>query len=441
MAFKSNLIPLLSMFLTWSLFWSPASLAQKLDHLPPAIAQLMRYEQNVNRTVDPARIASLQNQQSQQFAPEAQQWFTVKSYWVPAKNVDLLTAKTTLLPQFERTIGDQKQVLFLVHPESETYFANFLRDSQTGPDFKALATSSSRTLLVHPADNSKILFFAKLSLNKEVGSVVRTIPLGEVARSIGTTIALQAMQGELPSNFKYFPETIGIMPKGMERGGLIIREIPLELLRKKLDLMPMFSFFTPPAPNKKSPVADMLHKLGSESLNENIIHPFAKVWTSLIVQNGIAIEAHAQNFLISTTQKIPDGDFYFRDFGGFNIDLQMFQQKYPEVKLPTLTNLSTDYHQPFHRKAISQSLMNYYEGGVLYGLAAESQTVDRELTYHKLQSALRKALRAELQSFNIEWKGSDPLYQNLAEKIDQQRHNEPIKKGSFCRRALNFMGF
>src|SRR5437762_698536 len=73
-----------------------------------------------------------------------------------------------------------------IHPESQKFYADLIK--QYGPatnDYEATATSSSRSLVVHPKNRPDFLFFVKISLGVELGGVDRTIPAAEVARSVG----------------------------------------------------------------------------------------------------------------------------------------------------------------------------------------------------------------------------------------------------------------
>ncbi|GIL17956.1 MAG: hypothetical protein BroJett040_17070 [Oligoflexia bacterium] len=407
--------------------------------LPEGLRSLMSYEQQVNRNIDETRVQALTNNQNKKFAPESGKWFQVKSYWVEAETVFLFSTQTSLSQAFTSDVGNKKYVLFLVHPESEDFYANFLRDQKPGPLFHALATSSSRTVLVSPEGRPDVFFFAKLSLNKEIGGVVRTIPKGEIARSVGTTNVLISSKSYIGRDFDFLLETVGVMPKGMERGGFLIREIPQDVISGRSQLLPMFSLFTRQESTGKSPFELMIQKTKREPLEfirDEILRPFAKLWLDVTVKNGIAIEAHGQNFLMEISDGLPTGKFVFRDFGGFNLDLHYRGKKgFPSLELPALTNLAEDYHQKFHATAIRQSLFNYFEAGVLYGLADEAERFQSGISYKRLTFEFRKILSQEAQSYGMIYSPNDAMYMSLEDLVMSARRQMPPRIAPLCSRV------
>lgn len=176
--------------LTFSLIIVLNALTLSAQDLPSGAARLRNYEQKyVNRVLDDTKIFALKNFQNKIYAPERGEVFEVKSYWIPASAVTMFEIPSELQRQaieFQRdTPSGEAEVLLLVHPESEDLYKFVVRDRLRGPKFLASATASSRTLMMWPEAEPSKVFFGKLSLDKEIGGVVRTIPKGEVARSIG----------------------------------------------------------------------------------------------------------------------------------------------------------------------------------------------------------------------------------------------------------------
>jgi len=340
----------------------------------------MRYEQKLlSRQLDASKIMVLDNKQEARFAPEQGKTFAIKSYWLDADKLDAFTGDgmpASIGKLFFRNKGGARQVRLLVHPESEAFYRDLVDGAEESKGFFASSTASSRTLLVWPKGRPKAAFFAKLSLDKEVGGVVRTIPRGEVARSIGVNNVLYADRRALPSSFKYLPEVVGVMPKAMLRGGMIIRAIPEEVTRGDVEYVPLFSLYAQPGNGGPPLLAKMINASGLSAdkfVTTRIIRPFVKQWLALSVGRGIVSEAHAQNVLIELKDGRPTGKFVHRDFGGFNIDLAYREKsKLPQPSsLPVIESVEKDYHQLSHDTAIDQSLDTYFVGGFVYNLDAE----------------------------------------------------------------------
>lgn len=427
------------------IFLSPLTAIADKD-LAPGAARVLRFEQRyVNRELDTLKIMALQNYQAAEYSPENAQVFEVKSYWVSAEKLNVFEASeehNDIGLELKRVENGQRQVLFMVHPESESFYAEFLKDAELGPKFEGTATASSRTLMMWPSGHREKAFFGKLSLNKEIGGVVRTIPQGEVARSVGVTQILDAARNELPQNFDYLPEFFGAMPKGMERGGMILRAIPKRISKSQKTAMPMFAIYTRPDAQTHSPLEIMLSQTklsAKEFLVRQILRPFAQQWVDLVVEHGIAIEAHAQNVLMEVNSRgMPTGKFIYRDFGGFNIDLKLRIERHLAMpkSLPVIEGLAKDYHQEFHQKAQQQSLQNYFEGGFLFGLGGEFVRLGfKDLDYLNLMAIFRTEVRDEFAKRRISLDGNR-FYQTLLPAIEEARKASATKKVLSCEALL-----
>jgi hypothetical protein len=354
--------------------------AARGDELPAAVQRWMHAEQKLlSRDVNEQRISTPHdNKQRREFTPEAGQTFAVKSYWLPAASAHAF-AGSGIEPGMERlmtrTRGGQRQVRLLVHPESEGFYRDFLRDSGAvrGEDFRAQATASSRTLLVWRDGGARDAFFAKLSLDAEIGGVTRTITHREIARSIGVSNVLTGDARALPDSFGFLPEVYGVMPRGMERGGMIIRAIPPEVRRGEVKLVPLFSLYAEPAGGGRPLLVDMIRKSGQDPrrfVEQRIIAPFARQWAELALEHGITSEPHAQNVLLELGRDgLPTGRFFHRDFGGFNVDFEHRRAVGRPVPrdLPVITGLREDYFVDKHVASLDH-LEIYFGQGFVYNL-------------------------------------------------------------------------
>jgi hypothetical protein len=356
------------------LFLAPAAWADSLSDW------ILLEQTKINRTVDSTRIMEpdIKNQ-AKAYRPESQRWFPLKTVWVPADELNVAIERDVFDPElaklFVRTENGKTEYRLLIHPESEKFYEKFLKkypvDKST---FRATSTASSRTVLVKTKGKNGPRFFAKLSLDVELGGVRRTIPQGEVARSVGTSLYLRDLEKRIgEERFSHLPETFGISPKGWERGGMILRQVPSEILKNEKKLVPLFSLYAV-GKDRKS----LLQKLAAQSkltpqefVRRHILSPFYDGWVDWNLRGAVTMEAHAQNVLMELDKKgRPSGRFVHRDLGGFNIDLESSSSA-KKLALPTFTNVEKDYHQANVIDARRQSLHTYFDGGFLYNVDKE----------------------------------------------------------------------
>lgn len=344
--------------------------------LPPAVDAWMRCEQELlSRAVDTRIIVSPeQNAQDAKYAPEGGKTFKVKSYWLGEDKVrgilgDGLSKGTR--DALVRQTKDGPQYRLVVHPESEDFYRSLVKGAERAKDLDATSTASSRTLLVWDPKHPDRPFFAKVSLDKKIGGVVRTVPQGEVARSVGINNVLDGT--DLPKGFDYLHEVLGVMPKGFERGGMIIRELPQDVLDGQRKILPLFSLYAKSPDGKPPMLARMIQKTDMPALpfiRQKIISPFLRQWFALAVKQGITEEPHAQNVLMQVGKDgLPNGGFMHRDLGGFNVDFayrDQLDRKTP-TNLPTMTTMDADYHSSKHKETFG-FLRTYFVGGFVHNL-------------------------------------------------------------------------
>ncbi len=343
----------------------------------------MTLEQSrINRTVDEKKILApdVQNQKVR-YRPESRTWFPLKAIWISEEELQVALNLEEIKPGLHKLLSRKSEIgrehRLLIHPESEKFYAKLMSgrdvDSTT---FRATSTASSRTVLVEAQGGQK--FFAKLSLDVELGGVTRTVPSTEVVRSVGTDAYLRSLQiraGDAP--FTHIAEPMGISPIGWSRGGMIIRTIPDEILENKVKYVPLFSLYAPDT-NGRSLLQDLAEKMKLTPevfVKLHILEPFYKGWVNWGIDGVVTMEAHAQNVLLElNSDGFPTGRFVHRDLGGFNIDISKISAK-EKAKLPVFSNLSEDYHQGFVDKARHQSISTYFEGGFLFNVDEELRRV------------------------------------------------------------------
>ncbi len=368
---------LLALGLALSLAATAASApARAQQQIPPALGEWMHNEQQLlSREVDERRLMRLDNAQDRRFAPEEGRTFAIRSYWLDVDRTHFLTS-AQLDPEtrrlFVRDVGGRTQVRLLVHPESERFYRDVTAHAERGDDFQATATASSRTLLVWQPGRERDAFFAKVSLDVEIGGVTRTIPQSEVARSIGTANVL-ATEHDLPQGFDILPEVIGMIPRGMPRGGMIIRQIPRDIRAGERRFVPLFSLYARPRDGSAPMLAQMIRRSGqtpTDFVRGRIVEPFARMWTELAVRRGITSEPHAQNVLLEVgADGLPNGNFLMRDFGGFDVDFEYRDALGIErpTELPHIGTFEHDYHLDENVDRFTK-LETFFVGGFLHNL-------------------------------------------------------------------------
>lgn len=198
----------------------------------------------LSRDVDPLKIASpKENTQDPQYLPENKRVFDVLAVWMPESDLKVFSSSAdNFSKDFVRTRNGKKEILFLIHPESMDLYQKWIDAGYEKTYFKAAATSSSRSVLMWQAGKEHMPFVAKLSLNKTIAKADRRVKGAEVAKSVGTSETLEGAK-DLPSSMLVMRETFGAIPLGMERGGMILRELPKEMLSGESHFIPLFALY------------------------------------------------------------------------------------------------------------------------------------------------------------------------------------------------------
>lgn len=346
----------------------------ELQKLPPTVQRWYELEtQFLFRGLKPNVFQPIdQNSQKAEFTPDQGRIFELKGYWIPVAElhsfgVDSLSG--ALKEQFIRTnSAGHRELLFLVHPESENFYGRLNLRTRAQESFFAGATASSRSLLVWHKDRPNNPFVAKLSLDAKIANTDRTISAKETAMSVGVNQLLKSMH-DLPSSFAALPESMSAIPKNFERGGMILRELP----HSDRTLVPFFSLFAPRSNGEPPLLLEIAKRAGQQPrafVRQQIIERFVDQWLHLTIENGLSMEPHGQNILLELTKEgIPSGRIVHRDFGGFNVDLAFAEHKYGVnlKSLPLLSeSLSEGYYQDNHRSGMRGSLVTYFRDGVLF---------------------------------------------------------------------------
>jgi hypothetical protein len=368
---------------------APVDAARHIPHtlaeagIPAPIREWMDLEQTLlTRRVG---IGHIDTPRGHRLTPESRAIFAVESYWLPADEAHVFEADALppeLAAQFLRTRDGTREVRYLVHPESRGAIerSGVLHHATPGEPLLATATSSSRTLLTWDPANPAVPFFAKLSLDQKLYGLDRMINGAQVARSLGVERIL-ARSTDLPRSFRWLPEVLGVMPHGPERGGMILRTIPADLLSGDRRLIPLFAL-GPAGPAGEAPIlARMIARSGKSApdfVRDRIIRPFVREYVALLDDHGIVSEPHAQNVLLEVGRDgMPTGRFVHRDLGGFVPDLERRAAKgLHDEGLPVVGDLAYDYFQR-EASARSTNITHYFGKRFLWTLDVEMSDAQR----------------------------------------------------------------
>ena len=432
---------LLLIFSCWATCLWAQVYPQDFIKLPAGLQSWLDYEQTLNdKSVDPYILQNpKQTEQLLAYRPENRAWFELKSIWVPAEQLNVAEIPGSAFDNktFVKEVGGQRFYRLLIHPESEQFYGELLDKYPLAETFYATSTASSRTVLA--TDKKGKFFFAKLSLDINIANSSRTIPAGEVARSVGVTKYTDNML--VDEHFKIIREPLGIVPKGWARGGQLLREIPESVLKNQNAMLPFFSLYARNA-DGVSILQKMIEQSGEEPeqfIVERILRPFACAWSDWAVEGPIVMEAHAQNVLLELNREgLPSGSFFHRDMGGFTLNGNVSMVR--TSGLPYFNSLDGDYYLRNINNAMTSSLESYFEGGIIYNLDRELAYITQKRNRHRLQAQFRQMI---MDRFKSRYPGSissrittENLYQKLHQIVSRAREDYLRKAG--CWQFLRF---
>jgi hypothetical protein len=291
------------------------------------------------------------NCQEDSYHPNQLKPFDLKGFWVPIKEGQLFSIQQSPAAcPLLRTTDDETEILFLVHPKSESLFTPLMEkyaDKQVL--IPALSLSSFRTLLIAIPDEASLPQYAmvKVSLNEVIGEVLRIVPLKECAGSVATTAVFQNKVSSdhdlsfMREDFSFVPDTSLLNPK-MEKAskvaaGMIHRPIPNCLSNPESSeyVIPFFTLFG----YKNKVLLDLLvgqsKKTPTQFVVDSVLTPLAHIFVDLLYFKNISIEAHGQNLLLVLSNIHSNNiniKLMYRDMGGVNSLLSQEDKKaLPEV--------------------------------------------------------------------------------------------------------------
>lgn len=345
--------------------------------LPRSAARLLDMEQRyVWREADGNRLSHFSTNIDSYYWPESGEVIALDAWWLPVDSC-VSFAHPSLPPDISRlfftNINGCQCVLLLVHPLSRSYYSKYLSHAVRAQfPVWGLATSSIRTLFAYSPEH-EIVSLVKLSLAANIEYVERSISSARVARSIGVSMLLAGAAAELPSSFDFFPEYLGLYPRRMRRGGMLVRGLPLSSERSECMLVPFFALFAGARLGQEPLLIKISRAAGLtpfEFIDKILLRRFAEQWLALAL-DGIVFEPHAQNLLLELgAEWKPTGRIIHRDFEDCHVDVCYRQstRRFVPSQMPVCRSVRGTYDQRGHSSWLSKNLTIFYQGGVLFCL-------------------------------------------------------------------------
>lgn len=289
------------------------------------------------------------------YAPAEQPTFMLKGCWIPLResqvsldtplvSAQLVGTTEEIKKRFTRTNNNgEKEVLFFTHPEESTqkeYLKGEYNPAKLScEEYCATPTSSNRTVLVwkpHPEQEFSPVFI-KLSMGPESGIKNKHVTSEEALRSVTINNALTQRQKESPlffNSFNFFKEPLAIdyisnffESTFLSGAGLIVREIPSQLLNGSKFIVPALALYGHPTAKNKTKLPYLLQAFKNKNsdelhntISEKIIRPFVAQWLDAVLRWGFTTESHGQNLLVELDDTLrPNGIFWHRDLDGFTM--------------------------------------------------------------------------------------------------------------------------
>lgn len=299
--------------------------------LPRALSALLTFERfhlyNVESFFDAARDPTF----DRRYLPQNCGVFRLQCFWVPRRHLYVYGSQGHAADEIVlfRDCGLQEQVLFPIHPTSLARHTEFLATVDArevaGDELCiwAVPTSSTRTLLAWPDGFPERALFLKTSLHTPLFGD-RRLHAHIVGRSVGLSRLVSESSEALPAAIECFPEPVGFVPRKSLVGGVVARSMPRALRDGQVLAAPLFALLG--GTEEHRPLLLSLHaRMPLRVVIEDVLcRRFAQLWLQLALGHGLIIEAHGQDLMLELTSDcVPTGRFFYRDFEGLQVDWEL----------------------------------------------------------------------------------------------------------------------
>jgi hypothetical protein len=334
--------------------------SEALQQLGPPLLALIRFERSYIYKPLVVYRRWLSGGFDEQYLPYNMPVFQLPCYWIQRKHFYIYGCHQSCLDALRWPIGRafSDDVLFPIHPVSLPFYERFLlragarNAADDGLKVFAAPTSSVRTVLAWFDERPANAVFIKLSLMSAPNSGERRVRAEKGAASAGLTRTLEESSSGCHSGFNYFLEPLGVFPRSMPDGGIIIRTVPPALTDNEIELAPLFALLS--GSQYRRPLLLALAERSGltplDFIDKIFCADFARLWLDSAATLGLLPECHGQNLLIDLRQaSYGVANFYYRDLEGLFVDRPLrLALGFPEPHhLPYARSWFDSYGTPF----------------------------------------------------------------------------------------------
>lgn len=412
--------------------------------LPKKIAHLLLAEQTmISRYLDPNVFASITgnaNKLPNAYMPENRPLFSM--YNIPVPMTELTLHGINEFPEDLVFIKNGIRYLnFLVHPESLSLYQSLADKYGLLEEFEASPFSSHRALVVWKKNHPERAFLAKVSLNVEIGSVVRNLEAEWIERAIGVTALIDSIpQSEfINQGILMIREASAAVPKNINAGFQIRQNASST---ENSEMLPLFSLYAPSTSGEPLIVRMIRSSQLSpeEYVKTKIIRPLIHQAVYMHSNHGLMGEPHSQNVLSEIINNDLSGSYYYRDFGGFGVDKEMRTHLGKNMDFLKTVGIPENSVIPRNKDFI-KDLKTYLFHGNFYGLQKAIAPYFPQLTINWMLKEYQQNLSEEVsRAYNSK------VYSEDAAQIKLESKKQSTTRGLSCKsvfknNSISFSGF
>ncbi|MBF0363456.1 MAG: hypothetical protein HQK49_20710 [Oligoflexia bacterium] len=250
-------------------------------------------------------------------------------FWLPEDRVHVYLNSDRIysMEDFARTKDGKKYYRFFVHPLAKDQFADIVKDFEHS-DVCMRPSASPRSFFFDQ-------FMIKVSLPLSLAGGIKSLYQLQMQRAtlVSNLLSKIPKQEMDQHHLSYLKESMAIYSATKDTPyGVIIREIPEDVVTKKKSLVPFFSLLEKDQKRKEKQTDDLsIFELNYKAsglplddfVRERILRPIIESFAFAAIKHGMLFEAHQQNTLFEVDEKgMFTGKIYYRDLDGVRIDFE-----------------------------------------------------------------------------------------------------------------------
>ncbi|MBI4175448.1 short-chain oxidoreductase [Candidatus Berkelbacteria bacterium] len=328
--------------------------------------------------------------------------FRLPCFTIPQSHPQVMIYTAEPDPLLTAAYLPDQTVIFPVHPallgdQEIAYLADIEKFASDTSLFVA-PSASIRTVM--PLDTSLPFHFLKLHYPRRISRFLRRLRQRGIDFYLMVTRDLADWNA--PSEFAYFPETLGITFGDYEEGwGYVVREgIPRPIINSSSVIIPFFALYGQDlrAPQDPPLIVQLIRQLGAqpkEFVLTKIILPTVDCWIRAARERGILFGSHAQNTLLELTANLQPSRIIHRDF---DLRIDPVFRTMQNLPIPFKKNvLGADIHEP--RERVYSLIYDAYMGHHLFDYLTRTVGEWFGVAAHHIESATRDYFREHFYDY------------------------------------------